>query len=502
MSKEKLAINAFTSYLRFLVSVVVSLWLVPFTISHVGATEYGLWALIFSILGFIGLIDLGFATAVVKYVAECRGAQDDERRNRVVSTLMAVYLVLALVAALGIWLLTFGFNQWFHIPSAQQSTAIALLWILGARSVLLNLPLSIFRGILFGEQKIFLINGIIAGVTVLYAIMAWWVLTSGWGLVALAGASLITMMIEHGFYAYFALGKIHNLRISWSRVDRGLLREVTSFSSYQLLFDITATILLQLDLIIVKGAFSLQEVAVYAVALKVATHGFFFVKQFVNALTPYVSELKGKEDVASIRQVILHCTNLALSPGVVLVTSFFFLGEDLIVWWVGEEFRFSSSLLTILMGAVTVGIPHLVAANVMAMTGHHRVAAWASFVAMGVNAVASILLLFPMGMLGVALGTVVSKVLVDWGYVIIRTLREYRISWGEYLRLAISPALLPVVVQGGILFLLRRAAWGGSFGVLFLEGLLGALAYFIVYWNYSLPEGVRERVQRRIWGDR
>src|SRR5205807_2011944 len=97
---------------------------------------------------FFELLDLGFGTGTVKYVAECKGGNDADRRNRMLSTISIVYLLLTLIAAAGIGLLALFFNQLFAIPAAQQDKAILLLWILGARVVIFSLPLGLFRGIL------------------------------------------------------------------------------------------------------------------------------------------------------------------------------------------------------------------------------------------------------------------------------------------------------------------------------------------------------------------
>src|SRR5437588_11703665 len=109
------ALNAATNYGRMLISILAVMLLTPYTISNIGNDEFGLWSLVISALGLLSLLDLGFGTGVVKYVAQSKAANDADRRNRVLSTLAAVYIAITLLSAVIIAVLALFFNQWFDI---------------------------------------------------------------------------------------------------------------------------------------------------------------------------------------------------------------------------------------------------------------------------------------------------------------------------------------------------------------------------------------------------
>ena len=149
-----LLVNTASSYVRFAVLFVTQFALLPFIIRRIGLTDYGTWSLATSVLGFFTLLDFGFAPGVVKYVAVSRGSGDVAGRNRMLSTIALVYLGLAALALIAVVLLGLTYGQLFSIPEASRSKAVAVLWILGVRAVAFTLPLGLFRGALFGEQKI------------------------------------------------------------------------------------------------------------------------------------------------------------------------------------------------------------------------------------------------------------------------------------------------------------------------------------------------------------
>ena len=82
------------------VGLVSGLVVTPIIVAALGTEQFGIWALIGSILGFIGLLDLGIGPSVIRFAAEQRGRDAREETSELASTALAIYLVLALVATL------------------------------------------------------------------------------------------------------------------------------------------------------------------------------------------------------------------------------------------------------------------------------------------------------------------------------------------------------------------------------------------------------------------
>jgi len=236
------AVNAFANYARMFVSIAAVAVLTPYIITHIGKDDFGLWSLVISALGLLNLLDLGFGTGVVKYVAQASASGDTARRNRVLSTLGLVYLAISLASLACVVALAFLFNGVFGIPASQQQNCNALLWILSVRFVVLALPLSLFRNALYGEQKVHLINALQVVSTAIYAGGSWLVLRQGYGVIALAWINLAAMLVEYLGYAWFAYAKMPGLRVSHRLIDKTILKETASFSSAQFLINIAALI--------------------------------------------------------------------------------------------------------------------------------------------------------------------------------------------------------------------------------------------------------------------
>jgi len=59
-----------TKYMLLAVNIVLGIFLMPYTIRHLGANEYGLWMLVASMTSYFQLLDLGYGNGLVRHVAD------------------------------------------------------------------------------------------------------------------------------------------------------------------------------------------------------------------------------------------------------------------------------------------------------------------------------------------------------------------------------------------------------------------------------------------------
>ncbi|HUK92196.1 MAG TPA: hypothetical protein VLZ81_17480, partial [Blastocatellia bacterium] len=90
--------NVLMNWLAFAVTLLSGFLMSPFLVRHLGDSVYGVWVLIGSLAGYLGLLDLGVTTSIVKYVADHRAHGNQESMNRVVSGGLAIYSVVGLIS--------------------------------------------------------------------------------------------------------------------------------------------------------------------------------------------------------------------------------------------------------------------------------------------------------------------------------------------------------------------------------------------------------------------
>ena len=443
---SRLVWNAMSNYLRFAVMMAGMLVLTPFIISNIGASDYGLWMLAASFVGYFELLDCGFATATVKFVGQYLGAGDVERRNKLASTLLAVYVLMAALVGLLAIALSYGFNSFFGIVESQQQKALIVLLAMSLK-VALNLPLALFLGVLFGQQRIVEVNIIRVVAYVLYAGSVWFALDRGCGVVEIALLNAVVFFTEHLAFYIVCRMRTPDLQLSLGMFDLEVFREAASFSVFAMVTNVSTVMLLRTDPIVVKLFLPLSAVAMYALSLKISEQILLLTKQFINVFTPHIAQLHGVGDRAGVREAFLNSSRFGLASLAVIAIPLMYWSTEAIELWVGIEFAGAGPILLVLVLAMHFRVLQEAASNALGMTGEHRYVAITSVISAVLNLMMSLILIAPMGMLGVAAATLISNAAVGVWVVVGRARRKYDVSGFEYCRRVAAPLVAPMGLQ-------------------------------------------------------
>jgi len=449
--------NTLTNYMRQVVMLATFFVLTPFIAKSLGKDALGLWSLIQATVGFFSLLDLGFAQAVVKYVADARGREDDERLRNMTSTLFWVYAALG-AASMAVTLALAPFVPWLlNIPPEMAGVARTVFIVIGARSAL-AFPMGMFSGVLTGFQLQSWSNIIRSTGMLTYGALALWVLMEAPSLELVAWVSLATHVATDGVCMAVCLVGLKGVSLSPKRFQWGLVREVSAFSGYFFLIQVASLIYMRVDTVLVQAFLTLGAVALYTVAARAAESAATFCRQLTNALTPMIAELKGAGDDANIRALFLKGAKMATGLAAPLLVGLFWFSEDLLVAWMGPDYAEASPACRIVIMAMMVSVANGGAANVLTMTGHQRYVALSFVTGQGLNLLLTVALLWltGMGINGVAFSTLAASLFADFWLVARRACREQRVSLPDYLRLTVLPAALPSVAMVGALWLVER----------------------------------------------
>jgi O-antigen/teichoic acid export membrane protein len=144
--------NTLSNYGRQAVQILVFLVLTPFIAARLGTEAFGLWALLQAVIGLFGLLDLGFGTSVVKYIAEARSSDDPSRLSCLTATFFWVYMVLGAIVIAAAAAFVIVLPAVLSIPDAYAGAAQMVFMLVAFRTAL-GMPLGMFMGVMTGFQR-------------------------------------------------------------------------------------------------------------------------------------------------------------------------------------------------------------------------------------------------------------------------------------------------------------------------------------------------------------
>jgi O-antigen/teichoic acid export membrane protein len=433
--------NIGSSWVMTLVTIAATYVLTPFVLRTVGHEAYGTWALISSFTGYISLLALGVPMACVRYLAEHVAQGDSRRINQTVGSCAGLYLAIGGVAVVIGIVLMIVFAL-YEVPSSLETEALAAfgMMVLQVSAGFIGfLP----EGILFAHHAFVLRNLIrIAGVLLRLTLIIG-LLQLRPSLVVLAGVQIVSLVFDFSVSWLVIRRRYPAIRISLADFESAMVRRIFSFSLYVLLLNAGARLSFETDALVIGAFLGVSMIPFYTVANSFIIYLMDFIVGIAAVVSPMATKLKTEGDVDRLKEIFLTWSKVALSltlgAGLFLIV----LGPRFMGWWIDPSFEHpAGEVLQILMISSLVFLPvRGVALPILMGLGKPK-APTLTFAAAGLlNLGLSILLVGPLGLVGVALGTAIPNVLFAI-IVLALACRELQIGVRSYLAYVVPRAAL------------------------------------------------------------
>ena len=482
-----------TCYVLLGVSIVLGIFLMPFTMRHLGQANYGVWMLAASMTAYFQLLDLGYGSGLVRQITQADARGDENEVNVVLSTAIVIYTVLGLVTLAATAALTVLVVPRFpKLTPDQVRTAQAILALLGTRMAV-GFPMGVFGAVNTARQKFALTGSIAIVFAVIQGLVTFLVLNAGYGVVTLVTATTTLGLVSFVAYAAAARHTFPGMRLSPSRFSVRHVREVTSFSLYLFLISIAYHLASNIDNLVIGAYVGTAAIAVYTVAVRLAEYQREFCGKFTGFLFPLVVRFHETRDEYALRATLVDGTRIALALVACVTLGLIVFGRGLIHIWMGGGFEATVVPLYVLALAGVVMVAQGPTGTILIGTGRHRLVAFASIAEISANAVLSIALVQRFGLTGVALGTAVPFALINLFVLMPAACRAVGFPIRTFVYDTVVPtlvALTPAVLVSGAL---RLGGEATTVTVLTLQSVTVGLAYLMAFWSLGLSAGDRAR---------
>jgi O-antigen/teichoic acid export membrane protein len=230
--------------------------------------------------------------------------------------------------------------------------------------------------------------------------------------------------------------------------------------------------------------------------------------QLSEALFPIVVDCDAAQRAARLRMVFVQGTRLSLATVIPIAGGLAMLAQPLLAAWIGGGFVETATILQILAIVVIVRVGSSTSSVILKGAGlHRRLAALVSVMAI-VNVALSIALVQPLGLVGIAVGTLVPVTAISlFGY-IPAACKRVGISVPRMIYEGVWPAAWPAAAAAALVYFTRQEfpatlpavalqlAIGGMFYVaLFMVAVGGEERG--VYWRHADALWRRGKTQMR-----
>lgn len=322
--------------------LVVAIFCIPVLIKELGDARFGLLTMIWAVVSYFGLFDLGLGRALTQQLAVALAADDHQGVGPLVATATALMALLGVLAGLLMAVLApWGVGLIQSVPDQQEAVNAVLLMAAAMPAIVLT---SGFRGVLEARHAFGVINSIrlpmglftyIGPVAVvLYGSTRLDVVT---GVLAIGR---IAACVVHGWYAWRVLPDDQGMLV----LQKAFLRPLCVSGGWLTLSNIISPFMGYVDRFVIGGIVSAAAIAYYATPQEIVTKLWIVPGALTAVLFPaFAADIaKGDGKTRALFCKAVHWLFLALFP----VTLFLMLfAQEILTVWVSAEFALQSAIL-------------------------------------------------------------------------------------------------------------------------------------------------------------
>lgn len=442
------------NYLGLAFGIVTAIVLTPLLLRHFGATNYSLWILLTSVVGYVGLVDAGVGTAVIQHASQAHAKDDHETLAAVYGTAAAFYCVSGalLVGLCGVLLPFLG--SALHISHASNTTARVVLIVLAVSSAIGfagNVPTAALIGggrsdrLGLASMPLSLV-GRLTQIAVVFL---------GGGLIALALTTLFTglagiavsMVVARRTYPDFQM----HVRLANRKTMATLLRS----GRRNTMISIAGIVSFGLDQIVIAAVLPLARLAPYAVALRVANLVRSISVAGTGVLMPTYGHSEATNDKDRQFRMLTAAVFLSMSVTLPAEIALVGYGQPLLHLWLGNVPAQTYPVLVALATVFALQLQGHQCVGMLMGSGHNQLISRLGLPMALVNLAISIGATYWLGPVGPAIGSLPQVAIFDAAILPWLVCRRLEVPIRCYARQALLPLIPPSIVATLVTVLLR-----------------------------------------------
>jgi O-antigen/teichoic acid export membrane protein len=449
----RLAASSLTGYLYLVVAAVATLVMTSATLYALGATGFGVWALITAVAAYIAVTDFGFTAAVPKFVGELRALHDHAAIGTFLGTVAVMYsAVLLLSVCLGA-VVGIALPHLLQLPVGHTEFLASLVLMGGATG--LTLVMGAVLGVMHAWQRLPAANLIRAAYWILLCASTVVAALLHGGLIAFAGAYTASAALACAAACVTLRRLLPHVRAG--RPSWEMARRTSSYGGFMFLVGLGTVVVFQTDNVVIGVGLGFAAVAPYAAATRLTRALTQFLHKIADAFFPFYAGLAAVDSTDRIRDGYALTTRLELAGAATLALFLLFAGPSLLAAWVGPNnvVAYVVLLLAVVL-IVCEAVIHPAAVVASAIGGQRPMARLNNIEAAG-NLGLTLALVRPLGVVGVIAGTVIAQAFTNLWWLPRWVGQRVAMSWSQYASEVVLPAVVPALgcaVVGGAVRLL------------------------------------------------
>jgi O-antigen/teichoic acid export membrane protein len=321
------------------VLVLISFVSFPILVRRISAEGFGLLSLVWVLVGYFSLLDLGVSRAITKFISELLARNDPRRIHDITWTSLTLSVIFGcIVGVIVLFSRELVLTNLFHVTGSMRDEASTSL-LIASLGIPFMLAQGILRGVQTAYQRFDLVNGFQAVTGAMQWVGSVLIVLAGGGVREVVFLTVLSRVLAVGaslaLLPHMMPGVFRGMRL-W---DRTLARTLLSFGGWVSLSQVIGPLFLYVDRLMIASFMALSAVAYYTVPQETVNRMLILPLSLTSALYPILSGwstgMRGSEYAGAMYTRAVKYVAVLILPLAVLL---FVFSREVLMVWMGEEF--------------------------------------------------------------------------------------------------------------------------------------------------------------------
>jgi len=486
--KNILAQNTLINFFGQAIPLIFAVVAIPFVIDGLGTERFGVLTIVWIIIGYFGLFDMGIGRATTKFVADIE-ARGEQKLSPIIITSIVLLITFGIIGSgLIITLTPLIVKEVLNIPAELIGETVNAFYVLS-----ISIPFVLgsvgARGALEAQQKFALVNIIKIPASILNYVAPLLILPFSNSLHFIVIVLVVGRAATFFIYTYYCLKDESSTSLSDYPV-LNWIKELMSFGAWIMVSNFISPLMVYMDRFILGAILTMSAVAYYTTPYEVVTRLLIISGSFMGVMFPAFSafSLESNEKLARVHQKSIRYLVMAIVPLVIFVV---ISAEPLLLLWLGNEFAINSTrVLQLLAVGVLVNSVAMVPYTALQAIGRPDITAKLHMVELPIYLLMIWGFTIEMGIEGVALAWVL-RVTIDGAmllYFFHRLVPFGEFQWGQLINKLLAFTLTLMVM------LLVYQYLQNSY-IIILYACICSLIWAGLLWRWVLIESDKNKIK-------
>lgn len=482
MKTNQLKAGVILSYLSLFIGNAISIVYTPIMLRLLGQSEYGLYSLTNTVVGYLGLLSFGFSSAYICYYSRYKVKNDSLGISKLNGMFMTIFIIIGIVSLFVGGILIAGTPYLFSqgLSSAEMAKAKILMIIL-VINIAISFPLSVFDSYIIANEAYIFQKVMLLIKSIINPFIMLPILLLGFKSIGMVIGGTVINIFAGTINLIYCFKKL-NMKFSFFSFDFSLFKEIAVFSSYIFINIVVDQINWNVDKFLLGMFQSTVAVAIYGLAAQLNTYYISFSTSISAVFVPRINQLVAQyNDDNQLTDLFTRVGRIQFMILSLVATGLIFLGKDFIAMWAGDNYQSSYIIALILILPVTIPSIQNIGIEIQRAKNLHKFRSILYLAIAICNLLISIPLCQKYGGIGCAIGTAIAMVIGNGFIMNIYYHKcihlDIKYFWGQIIKL--FPALILPVILG--IILMRNVPMRHVFSFI-ICGLIYTAVFCISLW--------------------